>query len=420
MNYLKTGMERAPEDTSALRTTVFTMIDTVCRRGDAALQEYAAQFDGCTRENFRISPAEIQEAYTLVDPAEIDDMKAAQANILAFAKAQRASMGAVEDFSPMEGIYLSHRILPVASCLAYVPGGNYPLYSTALMLITPAKVAGVGRICACSPPMKGTGKIHPRTLVAMDLAGADEIYALGGAQAIAAFAYGTETIQPVDLVVGPGNRYVTEAKRQCYGQIGIDFVAGPSEVLAIADAQADPETIAADLLAQSEHDVNAKAILVTTDQAFGERVMTAVQSQLKTLPTGQIAAKSWQDHGEVLVAEDLAEAVAIANQLAPEHLEVNLQDPDAILEQLTQYGSLFIGQNTAEVFGDYASGTNHTLPTIGAARYTGGVWVGTFLKVCTSQRMDPAAARAIAPLVSRMARGEGLEGHARAAEQRLK
>ena len=288
------------------------------------------------------------------------------------------------------------------------------------MLITPAKVAGVGRICACSPPMKGTGKIHPRTLVAMDLAGADEIYALGGAQAIAAFAYGTETIQPVDLVVGPGNRYVTEAKRQCYGQIGIDFVAGPSEVLAIADAQADPETIAADLLAQSEHDVNAKAILVTTDQAFGERVMTAVQSQLKTLPTGQIAAKSWQDHGEVLVAEDLAEAVAIANQLAPEHLEVNLQDPDAILEQLTQYGSLFIGQNTAEVFGDYASGTNHTLPTIGAARYTGGVWVGTFLKVCTSQRMDPAAARAIAPLVSRMARGEGLEGHARAAEQRLK
>ena len=292
------------------------------------------------------------------------------------------------------------------------------MFSTALMLITPAKVAGVSRVCATAPVVHGTENIHYKTLVAMDLAGADEIYTVCGAQAIAAFAYGTETIRPVDMIVGPGNRFVAEAKRQCYGQIGIDFVAGPSEVLVIADEGARPDVIAADLLAQCEHDPNAKAILLTTSEALARRTIEAVEEELKTLETAGIAARSWQDYGEVIVLSDLSEAVKLCNETAPEHLEVNVKDPDAILDQLVNYGSLFLGGNTAEVFGDYASGTNHTLPTVKAARYTGGVWAGTFLKVCTFQWMTAEASQRIAPLVSRMARGEGLMGHAKAAEKR--
>ena len=324
-------------------------------------------------------------------------------------------MKPLADFSPMPGIYLGHRIIPVDSCCCYVPGGNYPLYSTALMLITPAKVAGVKRVTACSPVMKGTDKINPRTLVAMDLAGADEIYAVGGAQAVAAFAYGTEEIPAVDMIVGPGNRYVTEAKRQCYGQVGIDFVAGPSEVLILADQTANPKIIAADILAQSEHDRNAKGILVTTDRQLGLDVIQEVEQQLKTLATRDIARDSWREFGEVLVTASLDEAVETANAYAPEHLEVHTAQPKNLLGRLRNYGSLFLGENTAEVFGDYASGTNHTLPTLRASRYTGGVWAGTFLKVCTYQSMSTEASKKISPLVSRLAMGEGLEGHAKAA-----
>ena len=252
----------------------------------------------------------------------------------------------------------------------------------------------------------------------MAMAGADEIYVLGGSQAIAAFSYGTESIDPVDVIVGPGNQYVAEAKRQCYGQVGIDFVAGPSEVLVIADGAADPARLAADLLAQCEHDPNAKAILVTTEEALGKRVMEAVEAELAVLPTAETARASWETFGEVLLADSLEEAAELSNRLAPEHLEVNTGDPEALVPKLTNYGSLFLGGNTAEVFGDYASGTNHTLPTIRASRYTGGVWVGTFLKVCTHQSMTPEASAAIAPMVQRMAEGEGLMGHARAAELR--
>ena len=252
----------------------------------------------------------------------------------------------------------------------------------------------------------------------MDIAGADEIYAVGGAQAIAAFSYGTEEIRPVDMIVGPGNQYVTEAKRQCYGQVGIDFVAGPSEVLVIADGSGTPEIVAADLLAQSEHDPNAKGMLITTDEKFGQAVIQAVEKELGWLPTASIARKSWETYGEVVLADSMEEAVQTANDYAPEHLELNVQEPDAIKEQLYNYGSLFIGENTAEVFGDYASGTNHTLPTLRAARYTGGVWVGTFLKTCTHQSMTPEAMKELAPLVERMAQGEGLMGHAQAAKVR--
>lgn len=418
---LKPSKKRTEEDRSRLMATVGDIIADVRMNGDAALMEYNRRFDGCERMALRISEQEIRDAYDKVSAQEIEDIKKAAANIENFAKAQRATVGALEDFSPSPGIVLGHRVIPVGSCCCYVPGGGYPLYSTALMLGIPAKVAGVERVTACSPVIKGTDCIHPKTLVAMDVAGVDEIYAVGGAQAIAAFSYGTDQIQPVDMIVGPGNSFVTEAKRQCYGKVGIDFVAGPSEVLIIADGNADPEVLAADILAQSEHDKEAKGILVTTDEKLGAAVIDAVEAQLSTLETEPIARSSWNDFGEILIADSLDEAVEYANAYAPEHLEVNVAEADAdrVVSGLKNYGSLFIGGNTAEVFGDYASGPNHTLPTLGAARYTGGVWVGTFLKICTYQSMSRDAMMGIAPLVSNLARGEGLIGHARAAEIRM-
>ena len=419
MKIIKKAKERTAEDNRQLRNTVSDIIDNVCANGDAALREYSERFDGFVRDSFRVSREEIDAAYAQMDPSDIEDLKAAKANIEAFARVQRDSMTEVKDFSPQPGIYLGHKIIPVSSCCCYVPGGSYPLFSTALMLITPAKVAGVARVAATAPVVHGTGSIHYKTLVAMDLAGADEIYAVGGAQAIAAFSYGTDEIRPVDVIVGPGNQFVAEAKRQCYGQVGIDFIAGPSEVLVIADGQADPEVLAADLLAQCEHDPNAKGYLLATDEDLANAVIAAVEKELETLETAGIARRSWEDYGEVVVVSDLSEAVRVCNDYAPEHLEVNIADPDAVIDDLVNYGSLFIGGNTAEVFGDYASGTNHTLPTVKAARYTGGVWVGTFLKTCTNQRMTPEASSAIAPLVNRMAKGEGLMAHAIAAEKRF-
>lgn len=418
---LKKSKERTEEDRSQLRQTVAAIIDNVIKNGDDALKEYNKKFDGCEREVLQISKEEIEAAYAKVSEEDLADIKAAAANIRAFAEAQKGTVGGLEDFSPAEGILLGHRVIPVDSCCCYVPGGGYPLYSTALMLGIPAKVAGVRRITACSPVIKGTTDIHPKTLVAMDVAGIDEIYAVGGAQAIAAFSYGTEQIKPVNMIVGPGNSFVTEAKRQCYGKVGIDFVAGPSEVLVIADGQADPEVIAADLLAQSEHDREAKGLVVTTDETLGRAIEAAVEAQLQTLDTKDIAETSWKDYGEILLADSLEEAVEYANEYAPEHLEVNVEDDKeaAVVESLRNYGSLFIGGNTAEVFGDYASGTNHTLPTLGAARYTGGVWVGIFLKTCTYQKMTREGMLGIAPLVANLAHGEGLTGHARAAEIRI-
>lgn len=418
MRILKESMKRTEEDRRILTQTVSEMIDYVREKKDAALKEYNLKFDGCERESLRITREEIEEAYSQLTEQEIEDLKKAASHIRAFAQAQKETVSPLENFSPAPGIFLGHRIIPVKSCCCYVPGGNYPLYSTALMLIIPAKTAGVERVAACSPVMKGTGKINPKTLAAMDIAGADEIYAVGGAQSIAAFSYGTEEISPVDMIVGPGNRYVTEAKRQCYGQVGIDFVAGPSEVLVIADGSGTPEIVAADLLAQSEHDPNAKGMLVTTSEAFGRAVIEAVEKELSVLETAGIARQSWDTFGEVILADSLEEAVEIANGYAPEHLEINTENAGELASGLYNYGSLFIGENTAEVFGDYASGTNHTLPTLKAARYTGGVWVGTFLKTCTYQSMTEEAMKELAPLVARMAKGEGLMGHAEAAEIR--
>lgn len=418
MQYLKSSKERTAEEAKELTRTVEEIITQVREEGDAALLEYNRRFDQNERRSFRIARDEIEAAYNLISEQDIADMKTAAANIRAFAVAQKEALKPLDHVTPMPGMQLGHRVIPVESCCCYVPGGGYPLYSTALMLAIPAKIAGVRRVAACSPAMRGTFTIHPKTLVAMDIAGVDEIYAVGGAHGIAAFAYGTEQIQPVDIIVGPGNRFVTEAKRQCYGQVGIDFIAGPSEVLIIADESADPEIIAADLLAQAEHDRTAKGILVTTDSALGERTLEAVEMQLSTLETKNIAAVSWKDHGEIILVQSLDEAIDFSNAYAPEHLEIALKNSESIVERLVNYGSLFIGQATAEVFGDYASGTNHTLPTLRAARYTGGVWAGTFLKVCTHQHMTREAMRSLAPIASRLARGEGLIAHARAAEIR--
>jgi histidinol dehydrogenase len=418
VKYLKTAMPRA-DTANELRETVAGIINDVRQNGDEALLRFNLLFGGSSRSELRVSKEEIAEAYRAVSEEAAADIRAAASNIRAFAEAQR---GTVTDLtcSPAPGVVLGHRIIPVKSCCCYVPGGGYPLYSTALMLVIPAKIAGVERIAACSPTMKGTSKIHPMTLVAMDAAGADEIYAAGGAQAVAAFAYGTGQIFPVDLIVGPGNRYVTEAKRQCYGQVGIDFVAGPSEVMVIADDTADADIIAADLLAQCEHDRLAQGIVVTTSERLGREVVKEVNTMLGGLETASIAGQAWRDYGEVSVAGTIAEAVDIANQRAPEHLEIHTADPESVAAGLYNYGSLFLGKYAAEVFGDYASGPNHTLPTLAAAKYTGGVWAGTFLKTCTYQSFTKEAMLALAPLVTRMAEGEGLSAHAGAAKARVR
>lgn len=418
MRYLKIARERTLSTAYDLTHGVADIVADVRKNGDKALIRYNKKFDDCGRTALRVSEDEIREAYALVDEDDVSDIRRAAENIRNFAHAQRESVRDIPAYSPAPGVVLGHRVIPVDACCCYVPGGGYPLYSSALMLAIPAAVAGVGRIAACSPTVRGTSKIHPKTLVAMDIAGVNEIYAVGGAHAIAAFAYGTEQIAPVDLIVGPGNSYVTEAKRQCYGQVGIDFVAGPSEVLIIADGGAEADLIAADLLAQCEHDRVAQGIVVTTSEALGKKILDEVDRQLATLETAEIARASWQEYGEIAIADDLDEAVQYANLRAPEHLELDVENSEAIAPKLVNYGSLFIGKYTAEVFGDYASGTNHTLPTLRAARYTGGVWVGTFLKTCTHQSYNREAMREIAPLVSRMARGEGLIAHARAAELR--
>jgi histidinol dehydrogenase len=403
---------------SALGTVVSAIIDDVRLRGDAAVLEYAAQFDGARRPRFRVGDDEIEAAFKQVSEAELAAMRLALGNIRAFAEVQLASLGEVGGFEVMPGLVLGHKLVPVDAVCCYVPGGTYPLFSTALMLVTPAKAAGVRRIAACSPVVKGSASINPKTLAALSLAGATEIYALGGAQAIAAFAYGTEQIENVDMIVGPGNAFVAEAKRQCYGQVGIDFVAGPSEVLIIADESADPAIVAADLLAQCEHDKNAQAILVSLSEALAEQVLSQIETQLASLSTAEIAAASWEQNGEVFLAGSIDEAADWANERAPEHLELQTKDDAALIPKLRNYGALFIGKYSAEVFGDYAAGTNHTLPTARAARYTGGLWVGTFLKTLTFQHASAAAAAVLSPTVSLLAAAEGLSAHSAACGRR--
>lgn len=418
MKIIKNSQDKKIHDSKEMISIVGGIIDDVKERGDRALIDYNTRFDGNTREVLRISRREIAEAYNKVEPALLEALRISYRNIKAFAQAQKETMQEIKEIEITPGVFAGHRVLPIDSCCCYVPGGEYPLFSSALMLITPARVAGVKRITACSPTLKGSNQMNPATIVAMDMAGVDEIYAIGGAHAIAAFAYGTDQIKPVDLIVGPGNQYVTEAKRQCFGQVGIDFIAGPSEVLVLADASAKPEIIAADLLAQAEHDLQAISILITTSEELAHKTLAEIKKQLITLPTQDIARISWENNGTILVVNTLDEACELSNTYAPEHLEIMVTDPSAIVEQLTNYGSLFIGELAAEVFGDYVSGTNHSLPTSKAARYSGGVWVGTFTKICTHQRLTREGLQTLSSPTRLMAESEGLYGHRNAVSVR--
>lgn len=419
MKILKSSGFKNKETEKIVKEQVSAIIEDIKINKDEALKKYNLKFDNNDRSVIKVSKEEIEEAYKQVDEEFIQNLKVAAKNIENFAIAQKESFDNNFEKEIYPGVILGQKHIPVTSCLAYVPGGGYSLFSTALMLIIPAKVAGVKRVIACSPTMKSTPKINPKTLVAMDIAGADEIYATGGVQAIAAFTYGTESIKPVDIIVGPGNKYVTEAKRQCYGTVGIDFVAGPSEVLIIADETANPTYIAADVLAQCEHDLNARGILVTTSEKFGLEVSQKVDEMLETLSTKNIAKPSWDNNGEIILVDSLEEAVQISNEYAPEHLEINVENNEGIIEDLVNYGSLFIGEYSAEVFGDYVSGTNHTLPTLKASRYTGGVWVGTFIKTCTHQVLNKGAVKSLGPVAINMATEEGLHAHANAARVRV-
>jgi len=420
MHDYKKAELRCAEETAALSASVSEIIADVRSSGDAAVSKYNAKFGGLAAKKFRVPARDLDAAASKISPELLKAIKTAARSIKKFAKLQLDCIKPLRAIETEKGVLLGHSVIPVDSCCCYVPGGNHPLFSTALMLAIPAKVAGVKRVCAAVPPMKNSRLPHPATLAALKIAGVDEVYAVGGAQAIAAVAYGTESIKPVAMIVGPGNKYVTEAKRQAFGKVGIDFIAGPSEVLIIADSGADASVIAADILAQSEHDMDASGILITTSETLAKKVEAEVARQLATLNTKDIASASWKRNGRIIIARSLAEAADIANNIAPEHLELNVKDAKSLVPKLRNYGSLFIGQGSAEVFGDYDAGTNHTLPTMGAARYTGGVSVMTFLKVCTFQHVTAEGVKKLEPTAVVMAENEGLTAHANAAKIRIK
>lgn len=420
MRYYKTAKEaREVRDAQATKA-VADIICEVRQRGDEALRDFAKKFDHAELKDIRITKEDIDKAYEQVDSKVVESFKKAAEQISFYAKAQLECIKPLGVESPVAGVELGHRLIPVDGAGLYVPGGRFPLPSTALMLTIPAKIAGVKRVAACSPSNKQFGTIHPATLVAMDIAGADEIYTVGGAQAVAALAYGTKTIAGVDLIAGPGNRYVTEAKRQVMGTVGIDSLAGPSEVLIVADETANPEYIAIDLLAQSEHDAFAKSVLVTTDESKVPEILKAMEELAGKLSTGEAAMQSFEDNGTIIIAEDMEEMARIANEAAPEHLEVHTKDPKEYSQKLYQFGSLFIGEDAPVALGDYCSGTNHTLPTMKNARFSNGVWVGTFLKTSFVQYITKEGLKNLSETCMTMAHTEGLAAHEMSVALRMK
>jgi sulfopropanediol 3-dehydrogenase len=413
---LKSARPARAEDLSAVRNTVTEILETVRRGGDRAVRDYARKFDGYDGP-IRIGEREIAEARASLPPGIIAGLDFAIERVEAFARAQRATLGEFEK-EMMPGVFMGHRLVPVDSAGTYVPAGRYPCLTSAVMSLVPAKVAGVKRLVTCSSPGRDK-RLNPAILYTMAKIGADEIYCLGGAQAIAAMAFGTETIRPVDMVVGPGNQWVAEAKRQVYGTVGLDFLAGPSECMVIADETGRADYIAADLLAQCEHDPNARGALVTNSERLGAAVLKEIDRQLRDLTTREVAGRSWEDNGVVAVTATLEDAAAYANDYAPEHLEVHARDPRALLPLLTSYGSLFLGEAAAEVFADKVSGTNHILPTLRGARHGGGLWVGTFMKTITHQWVDDAGMKQLAGYSVRQSEFEGMDAHRRAALIRL-
>jgi sulfopropanediol 3-dehydrogenase len=414
---LKEAKPVRAQDVRRLQETVGAILEKVREEGDGAIRHYEKKFDDYDPESFLVSPAEAASAVRELPSEVIEELDFAMERVTAFAQAQRDSIKEFEK-EMLPGIRMGQRIIPVASCGCYVPAGRYPCLTSAVMSVAPAKVAGVRRIVACCPPGR-VGRINPGILYTMHKMGVEEIYCFGGAQAIAAFAYGTETIQPVDLVVGPGNQYVAEAKRQVFGSVGVDFLAGPSEVLVIADDTARANFVAADLLAQCEHDPNARGALVTTSETLARETMAEIERQLKERTTEEVARASWETKGIVVLVDNLEDAARYANEYAPEHLEVHTSDPRLFLPLLHNYGSLFLGEQTAEVYADKIAGTNHILPTGEAARYTGGLWVGMFLKVVTYQEVDSKASLMLAKYAETQATFEGMDAHRYAATIRL-
>ncbi|HJV98925.1 MAG TPA: histidinol dehydrogenase [Arthrobacter sp.] len=418
VKYLKQAPSKSFADTSQADVAgrVGQIIAEIRSDGDAAVRKYAELFDKQTTETFRLSDARIEEIMGTLDQQVIDDIVFVQDQVRTFAQAQRDSMQDVE-IETLPGVFLGHRHVPVQAAGAYIPGGKYPLTASAHMTIITAKVAGVPRVVACTPPIRG--EIPAATIAAMKLAGADEIYLLGGVQAVAAMALGTESINRVDMIAGPGNAYVAEAKRQLFGEIGIDLFAGPTEILIVADADADPFFIAVDLLSQAEHGPDSPAILVTTSEKVARETLEHIERILPDMPTKDFAEPAWRNWGQVIVVDDLDEAYSVADQFAAEHVQVFTADPAAALAKMHNYGALFLGENTCVSYGDKVIGTNHVLPTLGAARYTGGLWVGKYLRTVTYQTIENADSSAeLGRVLGRAARVELFEGHARSGDAR--
>jgi sulfopropanediol 3-dehydrogenase len=418
--WLKRGAEAATvaEIDRNVRQTVENILADIAEHGDEAVKRYSVKFDGWDRSDYRLTDQEIRDCLSQLSERQLDDIRFAQQQVRNFAEHQKAALRDIE-VETLPGVVLGHKNIPVGSVGCYVPGGKYPLLASAHMSVITAKVAGVGHIATCAPPYEG--RPAPAIVAAQHLAGADEIYCLGGVQAIGALAIGTATIAQVDMLIGPGNAYVAEAKRQLFGRVGIDLLAGPTETLVIADETVDGELCATDLLGQAEHGPDSPAIFLTTSERLALDTMAEIERLLHQLPTAEIARKAWERYGEVIVCDDEEEMVKEADRIASEHVQVMTKNPEFFLDRMTNYGALFLGPRTNVAYGDKVIGTNHTLPTRKAARYTGGLWVGKFLKTCTYQRVltDEASAK-IGEYCSRLCALEGFAGHGEQANIRVR
>lgn len=409
VEYLKKAMEKPEEDISAVRDIVTEILERVKNEGEDALRYYSQKFDNWSPRSFRVSEDDIQKVQKSLPQSMIDDINFCQTQIRNFSREQ---MKRLQDFEveTLPGVHLGQKIIPVGSSGSYIPGGRYPMLASAHMTVITPKVAGVPRVVACSPPIKGEG-LYPAMLYSMVAGGADEIYCMGGVHALAALAYGIEGLQTVDMVVGAGNKYVAEAKRQIFGTVGIDLLAGPTEILIIADGAADPYILAADILGQAEHDPNSRQALVSLSRTIAQKTMEEVDRQLVDLPTKEVAGVSWRDYGEVMIVDSPEEAVAVSDEWAPEHLEVQTEDWRYYLDHCRNYGSVFLGEETTVAYGDKTIGTNHVLPTMKAARYTGGLFVGKFVKTVTYQYATKEASLKIAEVCERSCNYENMLAH---------